>query len=706
MNLQNLISTIQSSEAIGYSLLVINAILSALFAEIALTKARFKRIHDKLIGHLIMCALIFMILFACVLGFLVLIFQFVPQEESLLILLRRIWKFYHTSFLIPFVAAIISSILLFNMKKGSKLAICSGIVLLVLSAIFCGVQFFLSSFRLVNRPYIPMPVEAVSSLINSRMKSYPFSLSSTVLESLGDGSYLLPPKNTDRSEETGESGPEDESTYPEVITEPVDFEGYISALFTNSYAPGMDAEDYLRKAYDLFLAGRYNNIDSVAFMWHFMDDYKVYLPEYSGPGYLYEALDYYQQAMDYYGEEAARYYDMALAYNTLVDFPQVRACLRRALELDEDMDANSLTYYKECIMEWVDTESCNDLMEDALTILNYDSRDFSMIVLYGACALDQNKDVENAYWLLCEADDYFRGGSAMIKILRVICADLIGKDESFLLKEIFELEEKNGLKYSEEVYLVRYLFVTNRSEELWGYIADVGNEKYKTLNAEQALMKAEWLFKNSNSESFVPEEARAFLDRIHERLTQLEDETEEKELLILARTLLQSSLGEIEPVLEIDEYEPKGISYTEYALAAITAFNAGRYEEAITYCENFFQMVDESDSDTVDAKTPQLQPQEYMNLYYYIQLISAYSNFEYAKEFLKYSDQWITYMERAELECAAFEQSSKSLYYIGELFQNLKNSIAIENGDIPDKETVNVEVPLELRVKFNKNEID
>ena len=428
-------------------------------------------------------------------------------------------------------------------------------------------------------------------------------------------------------------------------------------------------------------------------MWHFMHNYDVYLPEYSGPGYLYEALDYYQQAMDNYGEDASRYYNMALVYSVLDDVPQERDCLKRALELDEVIDENLLTYYQERILEWVDTESCKDLMEDALTVLRYNPQDLSMIVLYSTCALDQNEDVENAYRLLWEADDYFQGGSVMIKILRVICADLIGKDESFLLKDIFELEEKKGLRNSEEIYLVRYLFATNRSEELWGYIANIGNEEDETLNAERALMKAEWFLKISHSESFAPEEAQIFLTQIQERLTQLEDETEEKELLILARTLLQSSLGEIEPIPEIDEYEPKGISYTEYALAAITAFNAGRYEEAISYCDSFFRSEEESDSDTVDIRTPQLQPQEYMNLYYYIQLISAYSNFEYAKEFRKNSEQWVTYMERAELECAAFEQSSKGRYYIGELFQSLKNSIAIENGDMPDEETANVEVP-------------
>lgn len=116
-------------------------------------------------------------------------------------------------------------------------------------------------------------------------------------------------------------------------------------------------------------------------------------------------------------------------------------------------------------------------MEDAQTILRYDPHDLSIIVLYGACALDQNVDMKNAYRLLCDADDYFHGGSATVKILRAISADLIGIDESFLLNSIYELEKEKGLRDHEEVYLVRYLVVTNRSEELWGYISNVGNNK-------------------------------------------------------------------------------------------------------------------------------------------------------------------------------------------------------------------------------------
>jgi len=702
MFLQNLISAIQSSEAISQSLLIISAILSALLAEIALTKAPFKCLRDKLIGHLLMCVLILLILFGGVLAFLALSFQFSPQEEALLTLLNRVWKFYNTSFFIPFIAAGISSCVLFNVKKGSKRAFGVGVLFVILIAIIYSAQFFLSSFRLVQRPYVPVPVEAISSLINSRMNTYPFALTSSVLESLGDGSYLLVPDDPDYSLEIDENygyenGSNDDLQQPEEIKEPTNFEGYISALFTNSFAPGMNAEDYLRKAYALFSAGSYTNsdLDNIAYMWHFMNSYDIYLPEYSGPGYLYEALDYYQRASDSYGEDTTRYCNMALVYYLLNDIPHTRDYLNLALRLDGTVGSGPLTNYKEWAREWADMEPCNNLMTDALTVLNYDSHDLSMVVLYGACALDQNLDVENAYQLLCEADNYFRGGSAMVKILRIICADLTNRDESFLLNDIYELEKKQALSNTEEIYLVRYLFATNRNEELWGYIVNVGNSKDETLSAERALMKAEWLFETAHTESFVVEDAQNLLAQVQERLTEVEDGTEERELLILARTLLQNSLGEIAVPPDVDKYSPKGISYTEYALAAITAFNAGQYEESISYCESFFEMEEQNDA-TADIEVPQLQPQEYVNLYYYVQLVYAHSNFEYAKEFRKNSDQWRAYMERAEQECAAFEQSSKSLFYIGELFQNLKNSIDIENGKIPEDENAGVEVSLDL----------
>jgi len=702
MSLPDTISAIQSSKAIGSSLLVFTAVLSALFTELVLSCdfVMFKRMRDKMVGHLIVCAANFLILFLCVLGGLIVIFQFTPQEEGLRTLLKRIWNFYNTSFFIPFVAAIISSGMLFNVKKGSKAALCISGALLAVVAFLSGVQFFLNSFRLVQRPYIPVPVEAVSSLINSRMNTYPFALTSDVVERLGDGSYLLVSENTDGG--TGgnaggdESGSDDAPPQPEVITEPEDFAGYISALFSDTYAAGMSAEDYLKKAYDLFSAGRYtdDDIENIGFMWHFMSIHNVDLPEYSDQDYLNEALNYYEQAVERYGEDIYRYNNIAKVCYSLDDRPRTREYLNLSLGLDGSIGTGHLSYYKECVREWVDTETSNSRMSDAATILHYDPQDLSMVVLYGACALDQNSDVEGAYQFLCNADNYFHGGSAIVKILRIICADLMGRDESFLLEEIYDLEKEKGLSNAEEAYLVRYLFATNRSEELWGYIADVGNSEGETLNSERALMKAEWFFKTAHTESFAAEEAQNLLVRVEERLTEVYDGTEEQELLILARTLLQNSLGEVEPLPELDEYAPKGIPYTEYALAAITAFNAGQYEEAISYCENFFQMEGEQSGEAADMKAPQLRPQEHVNLYYYVQLVLAYSNFEHAREFQKNSEQWRVYMERAEQECAAFEQSSKSLFYIGELFQNLKNSIDIENGKIPEEDNAGVEVPL------------
>ena len=694
MSLQNLFSIFQSSQKIGHVLSYISAILLALLTEMIMTEDRLEFIRNKKYWRFAISVVFFLVFFVVVLFILVTRFNFIPQEEGFLTLLKKTGTFSFYNFFVPFLAATYASKFLFKVKKWSERSSLFFAILLAAIAVFNGVQFSLISFPLTKRPYVPVPVEAISSLINYRMHSYPFALTSTDLNNIGDGSKLLSTENADLSGQMG--GQKNE----EVITEPTDFNGYISAVLSNSFAPGMGVKDYLLKAYKLFLAGQYTyyDLDYIACMWHFMDIYTVYLPDYSGPGYLFEALDYYRKAALRYGEDATRYCNMALVYSSLDDRPQARECLNKALRLDP---AYSLNEYKEMVRRWADVESCDHLMEDALDILQRDPHDLSMIVLYSACALDQNVNVENAYQRLCEADEYFRGGSAMVKILRAISADLLAKDESFLLEETYKLEEKKTFHGPEETYLARYLFATNRSEELWGYIADVGKNEDKVLNAERALMKAEWLFKNTHTESFDIEAAKTLLAQVQERLTQLkdanEDEVEEQELLILARSLLQSRLGEtetgIEPVSENDEYIPQGISYTEYAIAAITAFNARSYEEALSYCDSYFEIAKKQEEDTADGEAPRLNPQEDLNLYYYVQLISAYSSFEYAKESPKNSEQREIYMARAEQECAAFDRSSKSLFYIGELFQDLKNNIDIENGIMPDEDGARVEVP-------------
>ena len=56
---------------------------------------------------------------------------------------------------------------------------------------------------------------------------------------------------------------------------------------------------------------------------------------------------------------------------------------------------------------------------------------------------------------------------------------------------------------------------------------------------------------------------------------------------------------------------------------------------------------------------------------------------EDAKMFSVRSDSWTAYMEIVEKECEAFQQSSKSLFYIGEQFKLLQISIEEAQGKVP-----------------------
>lgn len=53
-------------------------------------------------------------------------------------------------------------------------------------------------------------------------------------------------------------------------------------------------------------------------------------------------------------------------------------------------------------------------------------------------------------------------------------------------------------------------------------------------------------------------------------------------------------------------------------------------------------------------------------------------------------------METSEKECAVFEQSSKSLFYIREQFRILKNNIDLENGKLPQESDENGKSEIEV----------
>ena len=629
------------------------------------------------------------------------VFHIIPQGENIWILLKRVAQFYGWNILIPIFISIVASAGLRVVRKKKLLlgAIC---IIIVLSICVSGLGFFVEAFRVVQRPTLPLPVEAVSFIVNSRLRAYPFEFTGDKLREIGDGSELLA-GDPDDFPQVSTSNAFDSTSEPEKYEEPNSLNGYIKAIFDGTYAEGMTIIDYLRKAYEYYQAGRYTNTDwmYIGAMWDWIYDYFEYY--FSDIGVtrsecLDEAIAAYLKYEQYFGENSALYNNIAFAYFKKGDRNEARNYISQSLKMllsqkndpSQKIDlskSTALSNYKIWIYSWASSESYELLMEDARTILDCEEN-LSMYILYGACAVAENKNIPQAYELLCNADSHFNGKSAMVKILRCICADLMGQNESQVLSEIFNLEQMGKLTSEEEIYLIRYLFVTNRYEELWGYIVQVGEDPLQNeeMKAELVAMKTIWYLKNQSSDYFDSEDVEQLLNRVEKRLDELSVESEERDLLLLCRTLLQSCLDltdTTEPGADI----PEGLSDLEYALLSIKLFNAGKYPEAMQACELFFQIDREerAPSDVEINSLGQMEAQEQTSFRYYVQLVFAYSNFEYAKTFPVNSESRTAYMEVAERECEAFEQSSKSLFYIGEQFKLLHISIEEAQGKVPEE---------------------
>lgn len=696
MFLQNFVEFMQTSKAAGEVLLGATAMGAAFFTEMLTSKIssesngnnEHKNTFFSLVCLSLVCVTVFVLILIIVLLLIKFIFHVVPEDESIYVLIKRVAEFYGWTIIIPFVTSILAGTTMRIVKKGCwKGGFC---ILLLLAVFISAFEFFVETFRMVKRPTLPLPVEAVSFIANSRLRSYPFALSGEELEAIGDGGELLRAETDDFVSSSGVSG----ENIPNVDISEVEYEepdslsGYINAIFDETYAPGMGIEDYLRKAYEYYEARRYTDSDyfNIGLMWEWIYKYFYYFFDIglTQEECLAKAVEAYQREEQIFGGSAVLYSNMAIIYDLQGNREEVRRCIVQAIEISPS-ESYTLPYYKEWIYEWVGDEPYELLMEDVQTALGY-GEDLSMYILYGAYAIAENMNVSQAYEFLCVADTYYYGKSAMVKILRCICADLMGQDESQLLSEIYMLEQTDGLTSAEEIYLTRYLFATNRYEELWGYIAPMGNDSTSSLNADLAVMKAYWYFKNQSNNYFLPEDAEVLFDWVNKRLSELPDESEERETLLLSRTLLQSCLGLVEDI-ELETVALEEASDLEYALLAVRAFNAGKYPEALQACELFFQMDTEDvlSSDMETVSLGQLEPQEQVSLCYYVQLVFAYSNFEYAKMFSVRSDSWTAYMEIAEKECEAFQQSSKSLFYIGEQFKMLQISIEEAQGKVPEE---------------------
>lgn len=361
-----------------------------------------------------------------------------PQKDSFAVLVKKVADSYLEDFLLPLFAAVIAGWAV-NSKQMEKRWVrrLSGVLLcclLLLSSISSSVLFFWNSFKMIERPQYAFPIEAISSVINSRMDVYPFLVSGNELRNIGNGAELI-------STEGGEASA-DSMGQEETYEEPSDFTGYMNAIGTRTFAPGMDSEDYLQKAYALFVAGEHNDdFYNIGYMWYrlyFLDN-----PPVSEEECLQEALLAYQKYEEINGDSAHGCCCIGMIYNLMGERGLVREYMRKSLELDNEV---ALEYYADYIYDWVDDENRDLLMEDAAAIMNH-GKYLSMYILYRVCAVADNCNVENAYTQLCAADEYFQGRSAMVKILRCICADLMGIDESSSLYDIYSLEEEHGLTH-------------------------------------------------------------------------------------------------------------------------------------------------------------------------------------------------------------------------------------------------------------------
>lgn len=542
--LYEMASYIQYSEVLGWVLLVISALLSALFSEMLVQYV----FHGRKLT-VVKFAGICIIVFAMFTGITILLIRgllhFFPQQENFWVLLKKTGELNIKEFIIPLATTLIAGWILSNKRRRKKWANTALCLLLVASTLLSSVMFFWNSFQMIQRPRYDAPVEAISSIINSRLSLYPFILSGYMLEDIGDGNELISEAEMGvgrYDEELG--GPWEER---EEYQEPNDFRGYIYGITEGTYAPGMDMEDYLNKAYTLFVNGRHNNdYFCIGLMWNYIYDclYLFYLdPSITADRCLDEAIIAYQKYEEIYGGEAALYINMAIIYGEMGNRLSEREYTIKALEFGTEGTV-ALSNYLIAVYGRIDERDYEFLMEDAEIVLTYE-KNLSMYILYAACAVAENKHVENAYNMLCEADKYFKGKSAMVKILRCICADLISVDDISTLHDIYVLEDSEGLTREEEVYLLRYLFAANRYGELWGYIADVGTEEDIMFDAELVAIKASWYFENPGKAYDDTENVELLLQRIENGLDNV-NEKEDRDLLLLSQILLKNCLGETE----------------------------------------------------------------------------------------------------------------------------------------------------------------
>lgn len=110
---------------------------------------------------------------------------------------------------------------------------------------------------------------------------------------------------------------------------------------------------------------------------------------------------------------------------------------------------------------------------------------------------------------------------------------------------------------------MRYLFSINRYEELLGYVRDIGLKDSGEFDIVKAAIMSVWFFKNMNKVQESREEAIALLSLIDEKLDDGIEDTEGRNLALLAQALLKYCLGEEENSEEYAYEIQEGVSAVE-----------------------------------------------------------------------------------------------------------------------------------------------
>lgn len=721
--LENTVLYVQDRECFNILFMVLSLLLSALLSDLIF------RDDKKLLKKIIITyvAIIAIVIFVS-LGVVAWLFQVELQQGSFCYLLFRIAKVNGKDYLLPLLASFIAGILIkkwiVTSERRAKGIFC---VVVGFSAVVSSIVFFLNAFQLVQRPNYNVPTEAVASVVNSRLNVYPMALSGKDLKEIEERHKSKPkttePNGDSRTDET------DDGQKPD-IPEPTSFSEYVSVAINTIGTEEQEA--YLRRAYQLFSAGRHDDdYFSIGVMWNLL----AYVDWFQNASYkecLHNSIEAYQKCEERGNASQALYTNMMIIYDLLKNVDGTRSCLRKALKLGEN-GAGIQSQYQSYVYQWMETEELDVLMKDAGVIIDYSVNHKSKLpiaicVLYAACAADRNKNISQAYRYLSDADKQYKGNDPMVKILKCICGDILGIDATGSLPAIYKLEEKLGrLSSVEELYLIRYLHAAGRYDELWGYIADVGAamsdsgergdsdnpeisdapsdtgvssgsdasdelEELEDADIEKAAIKAEWYFKNWLSTSDNVKGAEKLHDLISNRLQRGELDEKDEKILRLSQLLLSSCLGiaETADLKSVDAKEIEEVSDIAYVFLAVNAFNEEKYKKAVSYCDKFFDaeknLKKKSTISTSGFSLKKLEAQEQVVLHYHMQLIYAHSHFEFAKTTKKGSKEWNAYMDKAKEICIDFENSSKSLFMIREQFHILRGSIDFENGEINNNE--------------------